>query len=379
VRPVAVLGATGSIGRQTLEVAAALDAEVAVLASRRGSHDLWELALAHPAARVGVAAPTPSERAEFATLGSRVVFGESEVASLAAEPGLIVMNAVVGAAGLEASLAAAAAGNRLALANKESLVAGGPLVLAAVAAGGGEVIPVDSEHSALFQLLAGRPRDEVRRLVLTASGGPFRGMTAEQVAAATPEQALRHPTWRMGPRITIDSATLMNKALEVIEAHHLFGFPYAAIEVMVHPQSLVHGVVELTDGALLAHFCEPDMRIPIRFALTHPQRDERRAAAFPLGGAAFTFETPDLDTFPALRLGYEAGRLGGTAPAVLNAADEIAVQAFLTGRIGFGSIALVVERTLSDVPVRPVETIADVRAADREARLVAAGHLGNSC
>ncbi|HAX82155.1 MAG TPA: 1-deoxy-D-xylulose-5-phosphate reductoisomerase [Actinobacteria bacterium] len=379
MRPVAVLGATGSIGRQTLEVIAEMEAEVAAIAARRGSRELWDLATAHPQARIGVAAPTPTERDQFGGLGSRVVFGDEAVASLAGEPGIIVVNAVVGVAGLKASLVAAEAGNRLALANKESMVAGGPVVGAALAAGGGELIPVDSEHSALFQLLAERKPGEVRRLVLTASGGPFRGMTADQVADVTPEQALRHPTWQMGPRITIDSATLMNKALEVIEAHHLFGFPYDAIEVVVHPQSLVHGVVELSDGALLAHFCDPDMRIPIRYALTHPERGTRRAPHFPLAATSLTFEPPDLETFPALRLGYEAGRAGGSAPAVLNAADEIAVQAFLTGRIGFASIAVVVERTLNDVPVGPVESVGQVLEADLEARLVATGHLGNSC
>jgi 1-deoxy-D-xylulose-5-phosphate reductoisomerase len=356
-----------------------MGAEVAVVAARRGSRELWELAVAQAGARVGVAAPTPTERDQFAGLGSRVVFGDDAVARLAAEPGITVVNAIVGAAGLKASVAAAEAGNRLALANKESMVAGGPLVLAAAAAGGGEIIPVDSEHSALFQLLAGRNPAEVRRLVLTASGGPFRGMTGEQVAAATPEQALRHPTWQMGPRITIDSATLMNKALEVIEAHHLFGHPYDSIEVVVHPQSLVHGIVELTDGSLLAHFCEPDMRIPIRYALTHPERGLRRAPAFSLGTTNLGFEPPDLGTFPALRLGYEAGRAGGSAPAVLNAADEIAVQAFLVGRIGFSAISVVVERTLNDIPVRSLGAVAEVLEVDREARRVATGHLGNSC
>jgi 1-deoxy-D-xylulose-5-phosphate reductoisomerase len=271
------------------------------------------------------------------------------------------------------------AGNRLALANKESMVAGGPVIAAALRSGGGEIIPVDSEHGALFQLLADHDRAAVRRLVLTASGGPFRGMSAEAVATVTPEQALRHPTWRMGPRITIDSASLMNKALEVIEAHYLFGYSYDVIEVVVHPQSIVHAMVELADGSLFAHLGEPDMRIPLRHAITHPVRGTRTAPPFPLAGLTLTFESPDLDVFPALRLGYEAGRAGGSAPAVLNAADEIAVHAFLTGRIGFSAIPVVVERTLHDVAVRPVSTVEDVFAADEEARSVAAGHLGDSC
>ncbi|HLE38755.1 MAG TPA: 1-deoxy-D-xylulose-5-phosphate reductoisomerase [Acidimicrobiia bacterium] len=379
MRPVAVLGATGSIGRQALAVVAEVGAEVVALAARRGSDDLAALAAAHPAARIAVAAATPSERERFAALGSRVTFGGEAVAALAAQSGVTVVNGIVGSAGLRASVAALAAGNRLALANKESLVAGGPVIEAALRTGGGEIVPVDSEHSALFQLLAGHDRGTVRRLVLSASGGPFRGMPAEAVAAATPEQALRHPTWRMGPRVTVDSASLMNKALEVIEAHHLFGCSYDLIDVVVHPQSIVHGIVELVDGSLFAHFGEPDMRIPLRYALTHPARGVRTAPPFPLAGTTLTFESPDLDVFPALRLGYEAGRAGGSAPAVLNAADEIAVHAFLTGRIGFSSIPVVVERTLHDIAVRSLSSVEDVFAADEEARAVATGHLGDSC
>jgi 1-deoxy-D-xylulose-5-phosphate reductoisomerase len=379
VRPLAVLGATGSIGRQALEVAAEIGAEVVAVAARRGSDEFLAVAAAHPGARVAIAAPSGDERHRAAELGSRVAFGADAVAALATEPGITVVNGIVGVAGLPASAAALAAGNRLALANKESLVAGGPVISAMVGIGGSEIVPVDSEHSAVFQLLAGRDPIEVRRLVLTASGGPFRGMTADQVATATPAAALRHPTWSMGPRITIDSATLMNKALEVIEAHHLFGYAYDAIDVVVHPQSIVHAIVEFIDGAMLAHFGEPDMRIPLRFALTHPERVLRRSAPFPLAGTSLTFEAPDFEVFPALRLGYEAGRAGGSAPAVLNAADEIAVGAFLAGRIGFASIAVVVERTLHDVAVRELSSVEEVLAVDAEARTVATGHLGNSC
>lgn len=378
MNPLVVLGATGSIGRQTLEVAAEWDCPIAGLAARRGGDELWALARSHPGARIAVAAPTPSERIRFGDLGSRVGFGEDAVAALAAIPGTIVVNGVVGAAGLRPSLAALEAGNRLALANKETMVAGGPLVAAVAAAGAGEIVPVDSEHSAVHQLLSGRDPAAVRRVILSASGGPFRGMTADAVAAVTPAQALRHPTWSMGPRITVDSATLMNKALEVIEAHFLFGFDYDRIGVVVHPQSLVHALVEMVDGSLLAQIGPADMRMPIRYALTHP--DTAAAPAhLPLAGLGITFEDPDVSVFPCLALGYAAGRAGGSAPAVLNAADEIAVQAFLTGRIGFSAIPVIVERTLSDVAHRELDDLEDVMTVDREARAVATGHLGNSC
>lgn len=371
-----MLGATGSIGLQTLEVATELGIPVAGLATRSGSEALHALAVTHPEARVAVAAPTPSERRRLEEMGARIGFGDTAVEALAGIPGTIVVNGIVGAAGLRASLAALGAGNRLALANKETMVAGGPVV--AAAAGSGEIIPVDSEHSAVHQLIAGRDAATMRRVVLTASGGPFRELAPDLLAAVTPEQALHHPTWSMGPRITIDSATLMNKALEVIEAHFLFGIPYDRIGVVVHPQSIVHAMVELEDGALLAHLGPPDMRIPIRYAITHPDRASV-PSAFSLAGRDLTFEEPDVDRFPCLALGYEAGRAGGSAPAVLNAADEIAVHAFLTGRIGFTSIPVVVERTLADVRHRPLATVEDVIAVDREARAVASGHLGASC
>ncbi|WKZ82614.1 MAG: 1-deoxy-D-xylulose-5-phosphate reductoisomerase [Acidimicrobiia bacterium] len=360
-------------------MAAELGLEIAGIAARSGSDRLYEIAQGHPRARVVVAAPTPSERLRFEALGSRVGFGSEAVAGLASTPGVIVVNGIVGAAGLAATIAALEAGNRLALANKESLVAGGPLVEEARRSGGGELIPVDSEHSALYQLLDGRHRESVNRLILPASGGPFFGMKGEDLATVTPEQALRHPTWQMGPRITIDSATLMNKALEVIEAHHLFGFGYDDIDVVVHPQSVVHGLVQLVDGSLIAHLGEPDMAIPIRYALSHPQTPVSPRPSLSLLGLALQFEPPDIEAFPCLRLGYEAGSVGGTAPAVLNAADEIAVHAFLTGRIGFGSIPVVVERTLNSVTHHQVDSVADVMAADAAARSVATDLLGDSC
>ena len=380
MRPVVVLGATGSIGRQALSVADHLGMEVAAVAARRGSEELLEMALTRPDALVGVAAPTKAEREHFASsLGARARFGPETLVEFASMGGSVVVNGIVGSAGLPASVAALDAGNRLALANKESLVAGGPIVAAALERGGGELIPVDSEHSALHQCLVGEDRSAVRRIVLTASGGPFRGMTGEQLEAVTVEQALAHPTWKMGPRITIDSATLMNKAFEVIEAHHLFGFDYDAIDVVVHPESIVHALVEFSDGSLKAHLGQPDMHIPIQYALTEPERRPGLAGPFSLVGRNLTFESPDRDAFPCLELGYQAGRLGGSAPTVLNAADEVAVHSFLDGKIGFSSISVVVERTLADVEVRPLETLEDVRAVDREARSVATAHLGASC
>jgi 1-deoxy-D-xylulose-5-phosphate reductoisomerase len=353
---------------------------VAAVAARRGSADLAALADTFPDARLGVAGPTPSERVELQErFGERAVFGSAAMIELAGIPRSIVVNGIVGAAGLPSSVAALEAGNRLALANKESLVAGGPVVLAALERGGGELIPVDSEHSALHQCLMGEDRSAVRRLILSASGGPFRGMTQEQVASVTVEQALDHPTWKMGPRITIDSATLMNKAFEVIEAHFLFGFDYDEIDVVVHPQSIVHSLVEFVDGSLKAHLGAPDMRVPIQFAITEPQRASGTLQPFDLVGRTLTFEAPDPTVFRCLALGYEAGRIGGSAPAVLNAADEVAVRAFLDRRIGFTSIPEIVERTLTAIPVSAVETVDDVMEVDREARAVAAEFIGGSC
>ncbi len=380
MRPLVVLGATGSIGRQTLEVAERLGWPVAVVGARRGSDDLADIADARPGAEVVVAAPTGDERERYeAEFGGRVAFGPEATAAAAARPGSIVVNGIVGAAGLPASVAALEAGNRLALANKESLVAGGPVVSAALAAGEGELLAVDSEHSAIAQCLIGEPVGAVRRLILTASGGPFYGRTADELAEVTVAEALAHPTWDMGPRITVDSATLMNKAFEVIEAHFLFGIDYDRIDVVVHRQSIVHSVVEFADGSLKAQLGEPDMRVPIQHALTHPDRQPGPLPAFDLTAADLTFAPPDRKAFPSLDLGYDAGRKGGSAPAVLNAADEVAVRAFLDGRIGFASISEVAARTLERVEWRPLATVADVVAVDREARAVAADVMGMSC
>ncbi|MEE9298308.1 MAG: 1-deoxy-D-xylulose-5-phosphate reductoisomerase [Acidimicrobiia bacterium] len=380
MNPLVVLGATGSIGRQTLEVADRLGLEVVAVAARRASSELLEIARARPDARVGIAGPTPSERSELeADLGGRVVFGPEGLVELASIPGATVVNGTVGVAGLPASVAALEAGNRLALANKESLVAGGPVVLRSLAEGGGELIPVDSEHSAIHQCLAGERSESVARIILSASGGPFRGMGASELEAVTVDDALEHPTWRMGPRITIDSATLMNKAFEVIETHHLFGIGYDAIDVVVHPQSIVHSLVEFVDGSIKAHLGAPDMRLPIQYAITHPQRMEGVMDPFPLAGTELTFELPDTEVFACLELGYAAGRAGGSVPAVLNAADEVAVQAFLERRVGLSSIPVIVEATMADVDHRELSSVQDVLEVDREARAVAHGHIGASC
>jgi 1-deoxy-D-xylulose-5-phosphate reductoisomerase len=378
--PVVVLGATGSIGTQTLEVAAHLGIEVAAVAARRPSPDLATIAGRFPGSAVVASGGSAEERDRFrAEVGERAGFGDDALIELARTPGTTVVNGIVGAAGLRATIAALEAGNRVALANKESLVAGGPVVKKALAGGSGELIPVDSEHSALFQCLLGEPLESVEKLVLTASGGPFRGRTREELLGVTPEQALAHPTWDMGPRITIDSATLFNKGLEVIEAHHLFDIEYDRIEVVVHPQSILHSAVAFSDGSWKGHLGHPDMRIPIQFALTSPDRATGLASPFDLAGIELTFEEPDRETFPALDLSFEAGRRGDSSPAVLNAADEIAVAAFLQGRLGFMGITEVVASTMETVEPRELSSVEDVVTVDREAREVAAGLIAGTC
>jgi 1-deoxy-D-xylulose-5-phosphate reductoisomerase len=278
----------------------------------------------------------------------------------------------VGSAGLGPTVAALGEGIDLALANKESLVVGGELVMTLAEATGAQVIPVDSEHSALYQLIAGERPGSVDRLVLTASGGPFRGRS--DLDDVTREEALAHPTWDMGGKITIDSATLMNKGLELIEAHHLFGLPYDRIDVVVHPQSIVHAVVHLNDGASLAHLGYPDMRVPISYALHHPERADVPVEPLDLVAVgALTFERPDLEAFPCLRLAREAAADGGTAPCVMNAANEVAVHAFLRGELSFTGIARVIENTLDEAATRPVRHFSDLYEADAEARAIARG------
>ena len=376
LKPLTVLGVTGSIGGQTLDVAARLGVPVAGIAANRGSAALVEAAARVPDARVVAVNPSPEEASDLKeTLGKSVSFGREALLELAAAPDTVSVNGIVGAAGLAPTVAALEAGNRVALANKESLIAGGPVVVAAATNGPGEIIPVDSEHSALWQCLVGETADSVRKLILTASGGPFRGESSSFVENATVEQALAHPTWSMGPRITIDSATLMNKAFEVIEAHYLYAIPYDRIDVVVHPQSIVHSLVEFVDGTLKAELGDPDMRVPIQYAITYPSRARAHLEPFDLTKAPLVFESPDRETFPCLDLGYQAGRTGGSAPAVLNAADEVAVAAFLDQRIPFGAIPRVVSATLDHLPVVPLTTVDEVLAVDEQARQVAAEYV----
>lgn len=369
---VVVLGATGSIGSQALDVISHLGWSVDGLAANRPSRRLAELARRYPDTEIVVAAGDDAEARDFASrVDNPVAFGPDAVAEMASRPGRIVVNGIVGAAGLRATLAALHAGNRVALANKESLVAGGPLVMGALAEAG-ELIPVDSEHSALHQCLEGEDLGAVSRLVLTASGGPFRGRSRQELVSVSVEEALAHPTWRMGGRITVDSATLMNKGLEVIEAHHLFDVDLDRIDVVVHPQSIVHSAVEFVDGSLKAHIGHPDMRIPIQYALTYPKRVDGLGEPFSFVGRTLEFEEVDRQTFPAVDLAFDAARRGGTAPCVLNAADEVAVEAFLAGQIGFLAIVDVVAETLQRAAWEPELTSVDqVLAADAEARALA--------
>ena len=371
MRRILIVGSTGSIGTQALDVVERSgDLEVAGLAAASS----WELLL-EQAGRFGVdrLALADPDAAARAGEHAKVLSGPEGLVELIVETDCdLVLNALVGSAGLGPTVATLGEGIDLALANKESLVVGGELVTALAEATGAQLIPVDSEHSALFQLLAGERPGTVDRLVLTASGGPFRGRT--DLDAVTVEEALAHPTWRMGGKITVDSATLMNKGLELIEAHHLFGVPYESIDVVVHPQSIVHALVHLNDGASLAHLGYPDMRVPISYALHHPERADVPVATLDLVElGSLTFEAPDEATFACLRLAREAARAGGTAPCVLNAANEVAVHAFLRGELSFTGIARVIDSTLAELPARPVRHFSDLYEADGEAREVARG------
>ena len=360
-RGVAILGSTGSIGTTALRVIERHPERfrVAALTAFNNAALLREQeARVHPG-YVGLVHANGGCRAEWRT-------GVAALTDAATRDDVdIVLNAVVGAAGLDATLAALEAGKRVALANKETLVLAGELVAEACRRGGGEIVPVDSEHSAILQCLAGRTTADVRRVVLTASGGPFRDWPGERLARATVEDALRHPTWRMGRKITIDSATLANKALEVIEAHFLFGLPYDRIEVVVHPQSVVHSFVEFVDGSVLAQLGVPSMELPVLYALTHPERvsDPGVPAFDPVALSPLTFEPVRHEDFPALRLGVRAGCAGGAAPAVFNAANEEAVALFLDGRIRFGDIPRAIESAL--------DAHASMPAGSREALLLA--------
>ena len=365
-RGVAVLGSTGSIGTTALRV---LDRQrdrfhVAALTAFANGALLEEQALRFSPRFVGLV--NNGAHAEDGW-GS----GHQCLVDAATRSDVdIVLNAVVGAAGLDATLAALEAGKRVALANKETLVMAGDLAAAAAARGGGEIVPVDSEHSAILQCLAGRQPHDVRRVILTASGGPFRDWAAERLARATVDDALHHPTWRMGRKITVDSATLVNKALEVIEAHHLFGLGYDRIDVVVHPQSVVHSLVEFVDGSVLAQMSAPTMELPVLYALTHPERvpDDGVQPFDPVACSPLTFEPVRHDQFPALRLGRQAGRTGGAAPAVFNAANEQAVALFLEGRITFPDIANAIESALATLGQTPGGSREALLAADSSAR-----------
>ena len=365
-RGVTILGATGSIGTAALRV----------MARHRDLFRVSGLTAHSNAALLGE--QVAEWRPDFTGLvnGGQGMpagwaSGEEVLVQAASLPSAdIVLNAVVGSAGLEATLAALQAGKRVALANKESLVMGGELVMAAARRNHGELVPVDSEHSAILQCLAGRQPSDVRRLIITASGGPFRTWPTQRIAEATLADALNHPTWSMGRKITVDSASLVNKALEVIEAHFLFGVPYDRIEVVVHPQSIVHSMVEFIDGSVVAQLGVPSMELPILYALSYPERleDDGVARFDPVAAASLTFEAVRTDAFPSFKMGLEAGRAGGVAPAVFNAANEAAVQRFLDGSLTFGGIPRAIDAALSALGDRKLDGIASLRDADRAAR-----------
>jgi len=372
---VAILGSTGSIGRMTLEVVAALGPEYRVTALAAGKQvELLARQAAETGARAVAVSDDAAARRLSRALGEKakpeILTGPAGLLALASHAQVdVVVSAIVGGAGLPAALAAVRAGKRLALANKESLVMAGGLVMAEAAMSGATIMPVDSEHSAIFQAMASGRRGEVRRVFLTASGGPFYRKPQEAQRDVTAEQALAHPTWSMGRKITIDSATLMNKSLEVIEAHHLFGLDADQIQVLIHPESTVHSLVEFVDGSVIAQLGPPDMRMPIQYALTYP---ERREASWPRLDLArlgrLHFEAPDLDRFPALRLGHDVVRRGGSMGAALSGADEVAVEAFLAGQIRFIDIVPLVERVIEAHRWIGEPTLDDVLSADAWAR-----------
>jgi 1-deoxy-D-xylulose-5-phosphate reductoisomerase len=368
---VIILGSTGSIGTQALDVVErSSELEVVGLAASSSADLLIEQARRFGVKRVALADETAAARAAEQWTGGEVLAGPEGLMELITDTDCdLVLNGLVGSAGLGPTVATLGEGIDLALANKESLVVGGELVMALAEATGGRIIPVDSEHSALQQLIASERPGTIDKLILTASGGPFRGRSAADMAGVTIEEALAHPTWAMGGKITIDSATLMNKGLELIEAHHLFGMGYEQIDIVVHPQSIIHSLIQLNDGAALAHMGYPDMRVPISYALHWPERADVPVKPLDLPELGrLTFEEPDLDAFPCLRLAREAAVAGGTAPCVLNAANEVAVGAFLDGQLSFTGIAEVIERALDDLPAEPVRHFSDLYRADAAAR-----------
>ena len=382
VKRVVLLGASGSIGVQTLDVIRQHDDKLQLVGV--AVHTSCDVALSacreFGCRQVAVGDESRREDpavAEMREMGAEIAFGSAAVRDLALMDGAdVVVNALVGAAGLEASYMTLRAGRQLALANKESLVVGGELLMPLAHENPGLLLPIDSEHGAIFQCLVGEDPTEVARLWVTASGGPFRGMKRDQLSSVTRADALAHPTWNMGPKITIDSASLMNKGLEVIEAHHLFDMEFDRIEVVVHPQSCIHSMVEYIDGSVKAHLGVTDMRIPIQYSLSYP---ERWAAPVPPADfrehAPLTFDAPDMETFRCLALAIEAGRTGGTAPAVMNAANEVAVATFLADRCRFTDIDETVEATLAAHDVRPVESLEQLTAVDAWARSYARERL----
>lgn len=380
MKTLAILGSTGSIGTQAIEVAAALpDVEVTALAAGSNGEALARQASSLGVKRAALADADAAARfeGEFREIGVELLSGSEGVTELVRSGDHdLVLNAIVGSAGLEPTLAVLSSGTDIALANKESLVAGGRLVTEAARASGASIVPVDSEHSAIFQCLLGEPAGALRRIILTASGGPFAKRDAGSLASVTVGEALAHPTWNMGPKVTIDSATLMNKGLEVLEAHHLFSAPLDSIEVLIHPQSIVHSMVEMADGSVLAHMGVPDMRIPIQYSITHPSREPSPAAFLDLTSCGdLSFEQVDSGRFPALGLAREAGARGMTFPAAMNAANEEAVAAFLAGGLSFTGIAAVVERVLEVHDPLPGNSIEEIREAEEAARRNARGFI----
>jgi 1-deoxy-D-xylulose-5-phosphate reductoisomerase len=374
MKRIAVLGSTGSIGTSCLEVIAAHQSEMTLAGISANSS--WELLSRQATSfspRFAVLCDTSLEgHIDNTAFGqdTELLFGDEGIHKLVTDPDIdVVVTGIVGAAGLRGTWAALESGKRVAVANKETLVVAGPLVMDLARTHGAEVIPVDSEHSAVFQAMqAGQPR-EIRRIVLTSSGGPFRGSTSEELAQVTPESALAHPTWQMGPKITVDSATMMNKALEVIEARWLFGLDVDQIEIAVHPQSIVHSLVEFVDGSVIAQLSPPDMKLPIQYALTYPQRIPSPTTPLDFNTAfSLDFEPPNLDAFPALRLGFEVARRGGSAGAVLNAANEVAVERFLDGRLDFNDIPRLCQDILDNHDFDTSPTLDDLLNQDRRAR-----------
>ncbi|MCL6730502.1 1-deoxy-D-xylulose-5-phosphate reductoisomerase [Sphingomonas hankyongi] len=373
-RKIAILGATGSIGSSTLDLVERSPDRFEVVAVTAASNSD---ALADIARRTGARLAVVADEAHFDNLRTRLAgtdcraaAGETALAEAASGEAELVIAAIVGCAGLQPVMAAVESGKTIGLANKEALVTAGALMTDAAAANGATILPVDSEHNAIFQCLAGSRRDDVSRIVLTASGGPFRTAAASDLEAMTPAQAVAHPNWAMGPKISTDSATLMNKGLELIEAHYLFGLPSERIDIVVHPQSVIHSMVEFVDGSVLAQLGSPDMRIPIAYVLGWPERLATPAQRLDFKSVGrLDFEEPDTQRFPALRLSREALEQGGSAPAVLNAANEVAVASFLAGEIRFTDITRIVEDALAQASYLPPQSIAEVLDIDRETRL----------